>query len=169
MPSASRPDNDQWSALRIHLHLTNVLAGQPCPTESWRPANRLSPDFGFAPALGPGPVYPVFDVSPADGVLHYGSQVEGGWYFGKVLWVGDPSYHGPILVRGRQIDGPNVLGFETGPNPDDELRLTTEAAGSTPSGWNNWATYTRVRAPGCYAYEVDGVGFSEIIVFQAAD
>jgi hypothetical protein len=30
-----------------------------------------------------------------------------------------------------------------------------------------WPSFTRVRKPGCYAYEVDGTSFSEVIVFRA--
>jgi hypothetical protein len=32
-----------------------------------------------------------------------------------------------------------------------------------------WVTYTRIRSAGCYAYQVDGTGFSEIVVFRAVD
>jgi hypothetical protein len=28
-------------------------------------------------------------------------------------------------------------------------------------------TYTRIRAGGCYAYQVDGTGISEVVVFRA--
>ena len=28
-------------------------------------------------------------------------------------------------------------------------------------------SYTRVRGPGCYAYQVDGTSFSRVIVFEA--
>jgi hypothetical protein len=30
------------------------------------------------------------------------------------------------------------------------------------------ASFTRVRAPGCYAYQIDGLGFSRRIVFRSA-
>jgi hypothetical protein len=35
------------------------------------------------------------------------------------------------------------------------------------SPWANWPSYTRIQTAGCYAYQVDGLTFSEVIVFQA--
>lgn len=54
-----------------------------------------------------------------------------------------------------------VLGFpgfteEKILNPIRELRVE----GNTPS-------LTRVRAPGCYAYQVDGRTFSYLVIFEA--
>ena len=34
--------------------------------------------------------------------------------------------------------------------------------------WRQTATYTRVRAEGCYAYQIDGTTFSRVVVFRAA-
>ena len=92
-----------------------------------------------------------------------------------MLWVIAPTYHGFVLVRGGQIDGPHTLGFNGGvdqpgsavvPPPIPALRLVApepEAAGQ----WANWPSQTRLQAPGCYAYQVDGSSFSAVIVFQA--
>lgn len=88
------------------------------------------------------------------------------WGFSKVLWVSSPDYDGPALIRGYQIDGTNELRFERGADPPAELRLPEEG-GSAPAGWRNWPSHTRVRAPGCYAYQIDGLDFTEVIVFQA--
>ena len=38
--------------------------------------------------------------------------------------------------------------------------------GSSP-GWLNYVAYTRIRAPGCYAYQVDTAAASEVIAFEA--
>ena len=46
-----------------------------------------------------------------------------------------------------------------------------QAAGGRPAqedvGQRYRPSYTRLRAPGCYAYQVDGTTFSRVIVFQA--
>jgi hypothetical protein len=34
-------------------------------------------------------------------------------------------------------------------------------------GARDRASYTRVEAAGCHGYQIDGVGFSRVIVFQA--
>ncbi|HEY8825785.1 MAG TPA: hypothetical protein VIP07_13005, partial [Candidatus Limnocylindria bacterium] len=89
---------------------------------------------------------------------------EGGWYFAKVLWVASPSYTGRALIRGHQIDGPNEVRFENGSDPPLELRFDGNPLGD---GWRHQPSYTRVRAPGCYAYQVDGIPVSSVIVFEA--
>ena len=35
------------------------------------------------------------------------------------------------------------------------------------TSWRSFPSYTRLKAPGCYAYQVDGDGFRTIIVFRA--
>ena len=153
---------DPYAALRARpLKLPTIAPGSHCPAT---PGRQVAPEFGLA--LGGGPVYPVgFDQA---GTYDYtGAIEEGGWYLLKVLWVGSPAFKGPALVRGHQADGPNELRFEQGANPPAELKLHTDAGNPTGSGWANWPNYTRLRAPGCYAYQVDGVGFSNVIVFRA--
>lgn len=156
--------SDAWTSLRQRpLNLPAVNPGSPCPAAQGK---QVSPDFGLA--LGKGPVYPVGLGS--EGALYYNNgRTEGGWLFDKVLWIGDPVYNGPVLIRGHQIDGPNELRFEEGANPTNELLLNTDRGGSTTSNWSNWPSYTRTRAPGCYAYQVDGASFSEVIVFRVID
>jgi hypothetical protein len=158
------PQGDDWADLRQRpLKLPAVAPGGACPTATGR---AVSPDFG--PAAGNGPVYAVGLGS--GGVYDYSSTIEeGGWYYLKVLWVGSPSFKGPVLVRGRQVDGPAEMRFERGADPPKELRLHTDQAGTSASRWTNWPTYTRLRAPGCYAYQVDAPGFSEVIVFKAVN
>jgi hypothetical protein len=122
----------------------------------------------FSPVVGSGPLYAA-SFGETGGISYRGSREEGGWYYVKVLWLADPTYRGPVLIRGKQLDGPHVLRFGEGPHPTAELQLPPGdgRAATTAPGWSNWPTYTRVRAPGCYAYQVDGLDFSEIIVVPA--
>jgi hypothetical protein len=142
-----------------------VQPGERCPTSELRPT---SPDF--APGLGDGPAYPLgFDV---DGKLLVelppfapSHQFAGsGWGGQKVLWVVDPAYSGPIRVRGQRLDATGEMRFDLDLVPE----LTLAATGSQgASGWRERPSYTRVQRPGCYAYRVDGKGFSDVIVFEA--
>lgn len=154
---------DEWAALRARpLKLPALAPGSPCPAT---PGQVVAPEYG--PALGNGPAYPVG--LGTEGVLSLaGALEEGGWYYAKVLWVSAPAYSGPVLVRGKQLDGPNDLRFESGPDPAAERQLQVEADARSQSGWREWRSYTRLRGPGCYAYQVDGTSFSQVIVFRAA-
>jgi hypothetical protein len=86
-----------------------------------------------------------------------------GWEGSKLLWT-VPRYNGPYIVRGRQLDGPNILEFDQGPQWTDKLHDELRLVGPY-SDLNPAATY--LRTPGCYAYQVDGRGFSYVIVFEA--
>ena len=142
--------------LRRPLRLPTLAPGADCPRSR---SGTVSPSFGIA--LGPGPAYPV---PFRGGVLQLGDgRVEGGWMYVKVLWVTAPRYAGPFLVRGRRLDGTSWLGFESGPHPPAELQFPPRPRGYR--GWRDTATYTRVREPGCYAYQVDGTTFSRVLVF----
>jgi hypothetical protein len=34
-------------------------------------------------------------------------------------------------------------------------------------GWRQWPGGTWLRTPGCYAWQIDGTDFSDVIVFEA--
>ena len=163
--------DDPFAALRRPLHVPRIAAGARCPVSK---AHTVSPAFG--PGLGPGPVYPIgFD---ARGTLSFayppppGSQFAGsGWGGQKVLWVGRRTYRGPILIRGRQLDGSNEVRFDLGggaPLPELAFRAG-ESRGTSrgAAGWREFPSHTRLRAPGCYGYQIDGTSFSRVVVFRA--
>lgn len=137
------------------------------------PARSLGSFVGSG--LGAGPVYPVLGDAGVLG-FHYpppptskrslaGSQ----WGGQKVLWVAASSYRGPVLIRGRQLDGPHAVGFGGARVPVAEMQLLAAGASSPgePPGWREWPSFTRLRTGGCYAYQVDGISFSRLIVFRA--
>jgi hypothetical protein len=45
-------------------------------------------------------------------------------------------------------------------------QLRIERAPDLGSPWSNWSAYLRMQAPGCYAIQLDGTTFSEVIVFR---
>jgi hypothetical protein len=142
--------------IRRPLHLPKLARGAQCPVS---PRRVVNPEYGAG--LGSGPAYPAgFD---ATSTLHYrGASFPRPWTGNKVLWYVDPAYAGPVLVRGHQLDGKWWIGFERGRRPVSQLRL---AGGTT---WRGFPSYTRIRASGCYAYQIDGSTFSRVIVFRAA-
>lgn len=160
------------AALRRPLRLPGVGLKAGCPIT--RPRN-VAPYFG--PAAGRGPVYATAEVGvvrfpyppsrtgPISAGLFLGSK----WGGFKVLWIGRPEYTGPVLIRGRQLDGPHAVGFGKQNVPFAEIQLPPGGhAGAPPQGgWRNWPSFTRLHAGGCYAYQVDGTNFSETVVFKA--
>lgn len=156
-----------WSGLlRRPLQVPTLAAGSVCPAT---PANGTLGEHGNldasrAPAFGPGPAYPTLESADGHAALHYlaGWGYEG-WDGTKLLWT-VPSYTGPYIVRGRQIDGPGVLRFDQGPDWSNKLHVELRLVG--PFALLNPAA-TFLRSPGCYGYQVDGRGFSYVIVFEA--
>jgi hypothetical protein len=85
----------------------------------------------------------------------------------KAMWAIDPRYAGPVLVRGRQLDGDDVLKFEKGEPGFSDYTRAHPTAELHESGGYVHPSVTRVQTLGCYAYQVDGIGFSYSIVFRA--
>jgi hypothetical protein len=156
-----------WNLLlRRPLAVPTIEPGSRCPaTEAVGTlGERGNVDVPASPALGPGPAYPGLGTDRGRAVLAYlvGWGYEG-WDGTKLLWTA-PRYRGPYIVRGRQLDGPNVLRFDQGPQWSGRLHADLRLVG--PETYLHPAA-TFVRAPGCYAYQVDGRRFSYLIVFEA--
>lgn len=160
---AAQPRSALAGVLARRLHLPTLAAGASCPTTT----PRTIVDW-VGPAIGPGPIYSI-GYDPSGALRWAGSSETGGWWYFKIAWLEAPGA-GPILVRGGQLDGTNTVGFGGGPVPSAKLVLEASdrvgVSGSIP-GWLNYVAYTRVRAPGCYAYQVDTVAGSETITFEA--
>jgi hypothetical protein len=164
LTAASTRASDPWAKLGRPLHIPHIPPGSRCPVTPARSVNA-----NFSAAQGRGPVYPIGGFPALTFV--YPPQPDQGWYGSKwsgnkVLWIGRPSYRGRVLIRGRQLDGSHELRFGGALDPTREMRLRS-VGGHSPGGWQNRPSYTRVRAPGCYAWQVDGTTFSRVIVFQA--
>ena len=162
-----------WEALENKpLHLPHVASGTACPVT---PAQQhISPDHQYA--TGQGPVYlvaeapmPTVPFTPANG-FDPGSP----WMASKQFWEIAGTYAGPSLIRGRQIDGSQTLGFNGGQGQTTEnsrgsepilreLRLLGDPSGQ----WKTYLTFVRVQTPGCYALQIDMPTASDVIVFDA--
>lgn len=159
------------AALRRPLRLAALRRGTPCPVSA--PGRSVSPYY--SPAVGAGPVYAISLFSLAQtGVLPYDYPPRKNWIFrgslwgGQALkWLGEPTYGGPVLIRGRQLNGPHLLGFESFTVPYSEMQVPPGQGDPQTDGWRFWGGYARFRASGCYGVQVDGTNFSEVIVFKA--
>ncbi len=127
--------------------------------------------------MGEGPVYSLPYLTSMS-INWSALYAHDGWYWNKVVWTRDPQYTGPIVIRGRQLNGPESLRFQRmgDGHPAPELahsslhfpayttgnRLDTRGSG----WWEELFTWVVVRAPGCYGVQIDGIGFSTTIVFE---
>jgi hypothetical protein len=138
------------------------------PASLRRPLKLPDDDGGPCPATFTenGPVQPL--ELPAQ--VGFGSVPGSPWLKSQITWTAAGTYTGPILIRGGQIGGDaGPLGFGQGATPYDELQLLDPGVGAPKvlHGGRAWISLTRVRTAGCYAYQIDGTSFSEVIVFRA--
>jgi hypothetical protein len=151
-------------------------------TPSLSPATETVPGRPGEAALGDGPVYAAFpgiprllDAFPRE----MSGLAPSSWGSGETVWISAPEYRGAVLVRGRRIDAPGRIGFGPAAMPSGDFRLpagrwderTDDVRPSwthaVRSGWRFAVGKTRIRADGCYAFQIDGESFSDVIVFGA--
>ena len=170
------------------LNQPALAADGSCPSDSSHDVKPVvtsgkgGPNFGF----GPGPAY-------LSGVtqLYPGA-------FDNEVWMIDATYQGPVLVRGHQVNGAGVVSFQEPitfvganfssagappPNPAvatvtiqgtaipfyAELDLPVSDPAFPKSSWRLFFARTHIDAPGCYAFQLDGLTFSSVIVFHVLD
>ena len=171
------------------LKLPTVGAGKTCPTTASHDLSPVvnggkgkGPGFGF----GPGPAY-------LSGIVEL---YPGG--FDNEVWLIEPTYEGPVLIRGQQINGSHIVafaepitfavgGFSSAGSPPpgavvtsvtiegqavpfyQELDLPAMSSTDAKGFWRMFFARTNIEAAGCYAVQLDGLDFSLAIVFQVPD
>lgn len=168
------PTSGDYAALEQRpFHAPALDASGGCPVSTQR---QVTTDTGGAlPAVGDGPAYVTGKALVVIGIVLSGGSGSGGGgsHGGKTppphtssavrqVWLIAP-YDGPILVRARRIDGDGTVRFGVGQNGvggTSELRL---AGGG--GRWVSSSTDFVADSAGCYAFQVDGNGFSYPVVF----
>jgi hypothetical protein len=151
------------------LHFPSLRSGEACPPSSGRP---MGNPIGAGVAVGTGPVRAILatsgDVRIGDADLDMNGVP--GWRMIKTLWIVQPSYQGPVVIRAERLDGssPVVLGG-SGALPSRAAPIVIPP-GPTVNGADGWRTApsgTWAKSAGCYAWQVDGLTFSDVIVIRA--
>jgi len=157
-PSPSPPQVD-WAPLTAKpLNLQELSPGARCPVSpqvnlvvTTNGPKKGGPNYGF----GQGPVY----VS--------GQTM---WYAGTqgVMFLTDPKYTGPVLVRSMRLDGTGSLNL----SGQGATTLAGGAIGlaqtSSPPYWGMWQGGLTASAPGCYGIQFDGTSFSSSAVIAVS-
>ena len=169
VPTGQTPTVEVPELLARPVALPTLAPGSPCPTT---PTTTIVPGTGTG-FSGPVTVQQAGAVSVAFAgehvVLRPEDLDEDGWYSIKDVWLIGPEYDAPLLVRGGRIDEDGSMRIAWNPTTSAETAL--EIGGGAPSLQADPSTGCRsvpmevfVRGPGCYAYQLDGVGFTERIV-----
>jgi hypothetical protein len=147
------------------LHLPAVGLGGACPTT---PGSAVSGGGFQGIALGSGSVRSVISApgDPSHGVVQLFKDPNDPWLSFKTLWFSVPGYAGPWRVAGARIDAEGSIAFGEGPRTS-ELVVPPFPTINGTGGYRTAPGGTFVKAPGCYAWQVDGMGFSDVIVFLA--
>lgn len=160
MPLLSRP-----------LHLPPLGANGSCPTS--RDRSSSNPLTGLGPYLGDGPVrLEIFNrqkLARSQVILGLPSG-SSHWYGIDVIWLSLPSYRGAFVVRGASIGRPGRIDLRTANRPiSGPLVVPAGNAGygNQGDGYRALPSSVLVGTPGCYGLQVDGRGFSEVIVIDA--
>ncbi len=170
MPVEVIPDEATLRARPIVLPA--LPAGAACPVTT--DFATLSKDLG--PMAGRGTARPV-GLDPA-GTLDFGNSSDGKGT-AKVLWAMPINLAGPVLIRGRQLDGGGTVTFAVGDNaPANDLVLDPSTAASMSKngvttqsldgGWYGIPTSSSFTAAGCYGFQIDSAHGSDIVIFSAA-
>lgn len=149
---------DVWSKLHRRLHIPRIESGASCPATSQAALAKSA----VRPRVQAGDTHLVLrlDLPSRRSSVYYGSP----WGGQNVMWEVRASYRGPVLMRGRQLDGRHDVRFERGQIPVRERRFQKSSAST--GAQRLYSSVTRIGAPGCYAFQVDGLGFSRVVVFE---
>lgn len=179
LPRPSSPANEssqvasELQQLRQRpLTLPGLNPDGSCPVTS----QQLIPVF-LHPGDTPTVMLAYGNHGPIYGLGGSGPQTPRGYYY-NVTWLSDVSYSGLALVRGRELNGPRPIMFSgplaTGsPVLADTIggqsiqfldELVLPPAHSRASAWRSWGELQGVQGPGCYAFQIDGPSFEDIIV-----
>jgi hypothetical protein len=167
------PEPAELAALRARpLRLPTLAAGDQCPVTQAVPLDPPPPtghplSTGGPPsALGHAPLFPDAHYYGEPTVLRVRpGHSHAGWYIAKAPWASRTGYRGWTLIRIARLDGPGQalvqLQMTEGPTISDAVPVNVQA------DWQYWGGSTEVTSPGCYAYQIDSSGFTDVIVFRA--
>jgi hypothetical protein len=158
------------------LHLPSLGPGGRCPATSGKATNTSY--FGGS-IFGSGPVRVSIGNrgDTARGQVVLSTTAVPRWHALETIWFARPGYNGPFVVRAARLGRPGSIEVQpggTGLSPGSGPLVV--AAGPTSDSYpaaghgadkGYYRTVpgsTWVKSPGCYAWQVDGQGFSDVIV-----
>jgi hypothetical protein len=151
------------AALRRPPHFPVLRAGQRCPASPGTPVNN-SIFQGIARGTGPVRVLVGGTRRGTADLINPSSAPP--WLALKTLWFSLPAYQGPFVIRARRLGRPGPVALGEGPVAAP-LVVPPGPTLNSGLGYRTVPGGLFVKTPGCYAWQVDGLTFSEIIVIRA--
>jgi hypothetical protein len=147
------------------LHLPKMHPGEQCPSTSGQLVENS--EFGGI-VLGGGSVRLLIAQNlgaVTHGVAALGPSDTTRWWGFKTLWIGEPDYKGPFLIRAEQLDGQGPIALLDGAEKGVLVVPPVETVNGG-HGYRLAPEGSYVRGPGCYGFQVDGTTFSETLVVK---
>jgi hypothetical protein len=100
---------------------------------------------------------------------------QGHYPWNKTVWILVDGARGPVLFRGGRVDGTGSLKFSGNPADHSETGVTLSSVGGVSATFYERvidpgaqdAFYVYPATTGCYALQVDGASFEDVIVISA--
>ena len=162
------------------LNLPKLKAHEPCAVSHGNQELVRQASYVFCSScfwFGKGPVYLAlsFQDQSNDEARFVLTKVprDSHAYAAKTPWVAQADYTGPILIRGRRLDGSSEEKLRFGLNgskPEEMLQLDAPPPGKTdPTHWSFWPTDIYVPRAGCYGLQIDTKDGTDVVVFEATE
>ena len=169
----STPVVVQSAAADRPLSLPVLTPNEPCPVSIGEPW-REKPDYIFGGPMwfGGGPISVAFtfgQIGDRAGLSLTHVPAEHNARRAKTPWIAEPSYSGPVEIRGRSlhVDG-GTLRFSQGTPAIPVDRLRFQAPNAPQDGlYSFWPSSMFVPGPGCYGIQIDTRERTQVVVFEA--
>jgi hypothetical protein len=100
---------------------------------------------------------------------------KGNFPWNKIVWVLVDRAPGPVLFRGGRVNGTGTLRFSGSPADPADAGVTLSSGGGVSATFyervidrgSEDALYVYPATKGCYALQVDGPSFEDVIVITA--
>jgi hypothetical protein len=132
------------------------------------------PDYVFGGPMwfGGGPVSMAFTWGQRGdraGLSLTSIPVEHGRQRAKTPWISEPSYSGPVEIRGRSLRANRTaLLFSRDMTAPPIERLHLQAPSAPKDGlYSFWASSMFVPGPGCYGIQIDTTAHRQVVIFEA--
>jgi hypothetical protein len=146
-------------ALRRPLRLPSLGRDGSCPATPTVGPPMTAVNPVAAVVVGAGPVYPVMFRAGADGRLDRSAVA---------YWDAPRPLGGVVIVRGQRLGKPSDRVRFLNDQQEPRLVHVLDPAAAHPAGrQGSWWRPTRLRAgAGCYGLQIDGPGFSQVLVVE---